>query len=316
MPHGTTRQKALHTKSSFRKRLSLDALQIPVIINQKEHGMKTSRISLNRILSPRLSLEEFFDLAASVGARAVELRNDMEGVDTIDGMNPAAAAELAGRYSLSILTINALQHFNLAARRTELASELRSLIRLAAALRCRAIVLVPHNSTDDTREAETSYRETVAALKAFAPYLEEGGVLGFVEPLGFPECSLGSKLTALRAIRESGGGPYRIIHDTFHHAIGPDDNDTLATTIPIEDIGLVHISGVEADLPPERCRDEHRLLVTDGDRVENIDQITILERRGYRGYYSFEPFSPEVQALSRADLEEAVKESIATLPEG
>lgn len=278
--------------------------------------MKTSRISLNRILSPSMPLEEFFDLAASVGARAVELRNDMEGVDTIDGMDPPAVAQLAARYSLSILTINALQHFNLAARRTELQSELRSLIRLAAAIRCEAIVLVPHNSTDDDRDAETSYRETVAALRAFAPYLEEGGILGYIEPLGFPECSLDSKLTALKAIRESGGGPYRIIHDTFHHSIGPDDNDALATSIPIDDIGLVHISGLEADLPPEQCRDEHRLLVTEGDRLQNTDQIKILERRGYRGFYSFEPFSPEVQALSRADLEEAVKESVALLPEG
>jgi len=278
--------------------------------------MTPSRIALNRIISPKLSLREFFALAAAVGAPAVELRNDMEGVDTVDEMSPTEVADLATKHSLSILTINALQHFNLASRRTELASELRSLVRLAASISCRAIVLVPHNSTDDNRDAETRYRETVAALRAFAPYFEEMGVLGFVEPLGFPECSLGSKLTALKAIRESGGGPYRIIHDTFHHAIGPDDNDALATTIPIEDIGLVHISGMEAGLPLENAKDEHRLLVTEVDRLQNSDQITILERRGYRGYYSFEPFSPAVQQLSRADLEEAIRESVATLPEG
>ena len=276
--------------------------------------MKPSRISLNRILSPRLSLDEFFRLAHSVGATAVELRNDMEGVDTIDALPPDRVKELADEQGLAILTINALQHFNLGARRTELESELRSLVRLAASISCAAIVLVPHNAIDDSRDADTAYRETVAALNAFAPYLEETGLMGYVEPLGFPECSLGSKLTALKAIRESGGGPYRIVHDTFHHAIGPDDNDALATTIPIEDIGLVHISGVEADLPREKCRDEHRLLVGEGDRLENREQITILERRGYRGYYSFEPFSPEVQRLDVAALETALEESIDRLP--
>jgi 2-keto-myo-inositol isomerase len=276
--------------------------------------MNPSRTSLNRILSPTLPLEEFFSLAEHVGTRAVELRNDMDGVDTIDHLPPEKVKELAEKHALSILTINALLHFNLAARRTELESELRLLLRLAGSIGCRAIVLVPHNALDDGRDQDTAYRETVAALTAFAPYFEETGIMGYVEPLGFPECSLGSKLTALKAIRESGRGPYRIIHDTFHHAIGPDDNDALATSIPIEDIGLVHVSGVEAELPKEDCKDDHRLLVTSRDRLQNSDQITILERRGYRGFYSFEPFSPEVQKLTFAQLETALKESIEYLP--
>lgn len=276
--------------------------------------MTRSRISLNRILAPHLSLEAFFTLAAKIGVRAVELRNDMAGIDIIDGLETQLVKDLAEKHSLDILTINALQHFNLAARRTELASELRVLLKLAAAIGCRAIVLVPHNAVDDPRDAETAYHETVAALKAFVPYFEETQVLGYVEPLGFPECSLGSKLIALKAIRESGGGPYRIVHDTFHHAIGPDSNDDLATSIPVEDVGLVHISGVEAPLPAEQCRDEHRLLVTPKDRLQNREQITILERRGYRGFYSFEPFSPQVQELSEAVLETALAASIEGLP--
>lgn len=276
--------------------------------------MNRSRISLNRIMAPRLPLARFFTLAERIGAQAVELRNDMEGVDTVDEMTPQAVQELAEKHSLSILTINALQHFNLAARRTELQSELRLLLKLAAAIDCQAIVLVPHNAADDTRDEGAAYRETVAALKSFAPYFEEVGIVGYVEPLGFPECSLASKLAALRAIRESGGGPYRIVHDTFHHAIGPDTNDDLATSIPVEDIGLVHISGVEAAVPPEHCRDEHRLLVTPRDRLQNREQITILERRGYRGPYSFEPFAPAVQGLSEPALEAALRASAALLP--
>ncbi|HUZ18554.1 MAG TPA: TIM barrel protein [Spirochaetia bacterium] len=276
--------------------------------------MNPSKIALNRIISPRLSLEELCALAAAVGAGAVELRNDLEGVDIVDNMSPPEVVRLAEKYSLSILTINALQHFNVAARRTELVSELRSLLRLAAAIQCRAVVLVPHNAVDDERDEQARYQETVAALKAFAPYFEEAGVLGYVEPLGFPECSLGSKLVALKAIRESGGGPFRIVHDTFHHAIGPDDNTALATSIPAGDIGLVHVSGMEADIPLEKAKDEHRLLVTEKDRLKNYDQIKILQKIGYRGYFSFEPFSPAVQSLSRDDLEAALRKSIAELP--
>ena len=65
---------------------------------------------------------------------------------------------------------------------------------------------------------------------------------GFVEPLGFAECSLRSKKMAIQAIRESGQDVYRLVHDTFHHFLGPDDRIFPAET------GIVHISGVEIDI--------------------------------------------------------------------
>ena len=275
--------------------------------------MHLSRIALNRIIIPSLKLPEFFKFAASMGIGAVELRNDLDGSDVVDGMRPHEVRDLASKNGLQILTINALQKFNLKSRKPELMSELKELLALAQGLDCRAVVLCPNNDTADRRDPKTAYQETVESLVAFAPLFESAGVFGYIEPLGFPECSLRSKLTAIQAIRESGGRRFKVLHDTFHHAIGTDGDAALSEKIALPDIGLVHISGVEAPKPAGGYRDEHRVLVGKDDRIGNKAQIEILERRGYSGFYSFEPFSRQVQSLSSSALEKAIRESVAEL---
>lgn len=269
-----------------------------------------ARFALNRIACPKASLEELFALASKVGAGGVELRNDLPGVDVLDGLEPARVKAMAERFSLAVLTINAIQQFNLDAVRPERERELAALARSAEAIGCEAIVLVPNNDSHDPRSPSQIFRETLLALKGYAPILSDHNLLGYVEPLGFRECSLRSKVEALEAIAESGASCYRLVHDSFHHTIGPDTLATIERTLDIGAIGLVHLSGVTAAIPMERCRDEHRLLVTPEDRLESVRQVRILESRGYRGFYSFEPFAPEVQHLSSAQLSEALAASI------
>jgi len=269
-----------------------------------------SRFALNRILCPSLPLAQFFELAGEVGVGGVELRNDLPGVGVIDGLESAAVRDMADRSSLDILTINALQQFNLEAVLPERKRELAGLAELAERLGCRAIVLVPNNDSRDKRTPSQIFRETVGALKSFAPFLADRELLGYVEPLGFGECSLRSKVTALEAIGESGASCYRIVHDTFHHTIGPDTLATLQKNIDVKTIGLVHLSGVTSPLPLSRCRDEHRVLVTPDDRMESVRQVRILESRGYRGSLSFEPFAPEVQRRAPSELKKALAESM------
>ncbi len=269
-----------------------------------------SRFALNRILCPTLPLAQLFELAAEVGAGGVELRNDLSSVDLIDGLEAAAVRAMAARHSLKILTINALQQFNLETVLHDRERQLAGLSELAERIGCPAIVLVPNNDTRDKRTPSQTFRETVLALKSFAPLLADRGLLGYVEPLGFLECSLRSKVTALEAIAESGASCYRIVHDTFHHAIGPDSLATLEKNVEIKSIGLVHLSGVTASLPLSKCRDEHRVLVTQDDRLESTSQVKILDSRGYRGSLSFEPFAPEVQRLAPSELKKALAESM------
>ncbi len=180
------------------------------------------RFALNRIICPTLSLEEFFRLAADLGLSKVELRNDLPGGRITDDMKPAQAAALAEKHGVKVITINALQKFNLAAVKARVSAELEEMLDTAAALRCPAVVLCPNNETTDTRDAVTRLAETAAALSAFGPSFVRRGILGYVEPLGFAECSLPSIKAAVTAIRQSGQPCFRTVYDTFHHYLGPD----------------------------------------------------------------------------------------------
>jgi 2-keto-myo-inositol isomerase len=272
-----------------------------------------TRIALNRIVSPFVGLEEFFAITAELGLGKVELRNDLPGGKIIDNLAPGEVKRLAAKHRIQILTINALQRFNLPSNVSKATRELEDLIGLARSIGCRAVVLCPNNDRSDRRSPEQSLRDTVAALKAFRPRFEESGLLGYVEPLGFPESSLKSVLTAAEAIGEAGSASYRMVYDTFHHYLGPDDASDIEQKLDVSLVGLVHASGVEAALDKGAMRDGHRVLVTASDRMGNVDQIARLLALGYTGDVSLEPFSEEVQRLERKVFLEEVRKSVDML---
>jgi 2-keto-myo-inositol isomerase len=275
--------------------------------------IEKKRFALNRIACPSLGLEDFFKFTADLGLSKVEIRNDLPGGAVIDGMQPAKASELAQRYGIRILSINALQKFNLKSVLAKNEAELEKLLELAAALRCAAIVLCPNNDTQDHRDARSKVEETVAALKAFGPAFTKRGVQGWVEPLGFAESSLSSIVVAGEAAKRSGFGCYRILYDTFHHYLGPDTEADIDGAFASSQAGLIHVSGVEASVPKESCRDGHRVLLSPADVMGSREQIARMVTLGYAGDISFEPFSADVQRMSRDALAAALTKSIEYL---
>ncbi|OHD70580.1 MAG: hypothetical protein A2177_05885 [Spirochaetes bacterium RBG_13_68_11] len=271
------------------------------------------RFALNRITCPTLSLEEFFRLAADLGLSKVELRDDLPGGRIVDDMEPARAAALAEKHGVKVITINALQKFNLASVKARVSAELEELLDTAAALRCPAVVLCPNNDTNDTRDAATRLSETAAALSAFGPSFVRRGILGYVEPLGFAECSLPSIMAAVTAITRSGQPCYRTVYDTFHHYLGPDAENDIGTSYDVSHTGLIHASGVESPIAKEKYRDEHRVLPGPSDRTSCREQIRRHVRLGYAGDISLEPFAAEVQKLPRAKLADALRASLEYL---
>ena len=269
-----------------------------------------SKIGLNRILFPNANLEEFFKLSSQMGLIKIELRNDLPGTGIIAPYSPEQVKGLSEKYNIKILTINALQKFNLGAVLPEVLQELKEMIRLAVAIDCEAIVLVPTNDVKDKRDSDVITQETVAALKAFGPVFEDNGIRGYVEPLGFAECSLRSKVSALQAIQESGFSNYKIVHDTFHHYLGLDSDATLKNDYDVSYTGLVHVSGVVSHIPSKQYRDDHRILITDGDRLKNREQLELLINLGYKGDISFEPFAKDVQEMEIEALAAAINQSI------
>jgi 2-keto-myo-inositol isomerase len=274
--------------------------------------IERTRFAVNRITCPSLGLEDFFRFTRDLGLAKVEIRNDLPGGAAIDGMPPASAAELARKYGISIISINALQKFNLKAVEAQHVAELDKLLELAAALHCKAIVLCPNNDKNDHRDARSKVEETVSALKAYGPSFKKHGILGFVEPLGFPESSLSSIVVASETIKKSGFDCYRMVYDTFHFCLGPDNENDVDAPI-VSRVGLIHVSGVEASIPKETWRDEQRILVSAADKMASRDQIDQVVALGYEGDISFEPFSPDVQRMSREALASALDKSIEFL---
>jgi len=272
--------------------------------------IERSRISLNRIIYPDLNLEDFFKLTADLDLSKVELRNDLTERGIIDTYSPEQVKDLSKKYGINIITINALQKFNLGEVLPHTIRELKELIDLSLSIGCKAIVLCPNNDVNDRRDSKEIFKETVETLKSFAPLFEESGLLGYVEPLGFKESSLSSLVTAMEAIKESGNSNYKIVHDTFHHHIGPDTPDLIEDKYNHSYTGLVHISGVESFIPIEQYRDNHRILVTAHDKLRSKEQIEFLLKLGYKGDISFESFAKEVQKMGIEEIKLAIDKSI------
>jgi 2-keto-myo-inositol isomerase len=280
------------------------------------------RFALNRIISPSMGFAEFVKFTAALGLSKIEVRNDLPGKpeveDIVDGLKPAEVLSITRGEGVSVISINALQKFNLPSRRKDHLEELKKMLELSAAIDCGAVVLCPNNDADDVRPPRQKYCDTVDALAGYGPLFTEYGIAGFVEALGFGISSLASVPAAVEAIKASGYGCYRVLLDSFHHYIGPDDKsifgmDGLGASYEIPYTGLVHISGVEDDIPVDRFLDAHRVLVGPGDRMGNRELIRRLDESGYLGLFSFEPFGRAVQELPPDKLASGIEASLKYL---
>ena len=247
--------------------------------------------ALNHMVAPRKSVADLIVLARTLGLEQIEIRNDLDGVAIKDGTPPERIRAAAEDGGVRILSINALQRFN--DWNEERAGEAAVLARYARQCDAGALVLCPVNDVawqPPTEQRHAKLREAVAAL---GPILEEDGITGLIEPLGFAASSLRLQAEAIEAIEEVGAnGRFRLVHDTFHHYLAGE-----VRMFP-EWTGLVHISGVDdASLPLASLRDAHRVLVGPDDRLGNLAQIVAL-MEGYSGPYSFEPFAASVHQLA------------------
>jgi 2-keto-myo-inositol isomerase len=248
--------------------------------------------ALNHMTVARLSYAALLEAAASLGCVGVEVRNDLPQ-PLFDGLAPERAGELAREKGLRILALAEVKRFN--DWSDAKAEEALALIKKAVACGAEAVSLIPRNDNGGMGNGERQANLRVA-LKALRPMLEDHGLVGLVEPLGFEVCALRHKAEAVEAIEALGAqGRFRLVHDTFHHH--------LAGGGPLfpEHTGIVHVSGVvDGSLAVGDMADRHRVLVEAGDRLGNLEQIRALEAAGYRGPVSFEAFAPETHAARDA----------------
>lgn len=263
------------------------------------------QFAVNRMTYPLPMMDDFFALVKEAGLNKVELRNDLVGKGIIDNMASSEFNELKDKYGIEVETINAVQKFNLPSNFDHAYREIESWISLSKEIGCKALILCPNNDTEDKRSADEFLADTTAALKKYGKLFQNSGITGLVEPLGFEECSLRSKKTAIEAITASGfSDVYKIVHDTFHHYLGTDNEFYPEYT------GLVHISGVEADVKDSEMRDMHRVLISDEDKISNKEQIKKLVSSGYKGVFGFEPFAEEIHVMKKFEILSAIENTI------
>jgi 2-keto-myo-inositol isomerase len=257
--------------------------------------------ALNHMTVARLGYAALVGLAADLGCVGIEVRNDLPQ-PLFDGMDPAAAGAMARDRGLRLLAVAEVKRFN--DWSDAKAAEALALIRIAQAAGAEAVSLIPRNDNLGMGNGERQAALRVA-LKALAPMLADHGLRGMVEPLGFPVCALRYKAEAVEAIDAIGAaGTFRLVHDTFHHALAGGGPLFPAHT------GIVHISGVvDQGVTLAEMTDGHRILVDAADRLGNVDQIAALAAAGWDGPVSFEAFSPLVHASGdpQADLSRSMQ---------
>ncbi len=247
------------------------------------------RFALNHMTVARLSFRDLVALSKTLGCVGIEVRNDLPQ-PLFDGMDPAEGGAFVRENGLRLLALAEVKRFN--DWSTEKEAEALALMKIAKAAGAEAVSLIPRNDNLGMGNGERQANLRVA-LKALKPMLEDHHLIGMVEPLGFEICALRYKSEAVEGIEAVGGmGRFKLVHDTFHH--------TLAHGGPLfpEHTGIVHVSGVvDQEVGISEMRDPHRVLVTKGDRLGNVEQIAALQAAGWNGPVSFEAFSPEIHAL-------------------
>lgn len=246
--------------------------------------------ALNHMTVARLNFVELVSLAADLGCVGIEVRNDLPQ-PLFDGMDPAAAGALIRDKGLRLLAVAEVKRFN--DWSVDKAAEALALMKIAQAAGAEAVSLIPRNDNLGNADGERQAALRVA-LTALKPMLEDHGLVGMVEPLGFEICALRYKSEAVAAIEDLGAkGRFKLVHDTFHHTLAHGGD-----YFP-EHTGIVHVSGVtDPAVTVSQMQDAHRVLVTEGDRLGNIAQIAALQGLGWNGPVSFEAFAPEVHGYT------------------
>ena len=68
--------------------------------------------ALNHILAPNLNIEDFVKLSKNLNIQNIEIRNDLPKI-LLQNINADTIKDLVKEYNINILSINALQMFNI-----------------------------------------------------------------------------------------------------------------------------------------------------------------------------------------------------------
>ena len=145
--------------------------------------MKNKNISfaINQIVLPNAKFIDFVNLAKLLDISAIEIRNDIAN-NLIKENNPQKIKDICKSRSIKIISINALQKFNIWTDKRS--KEFIALCEYATATGIEAIVLVPLN--DGTIVDNKTQKELLQnSLKSIINILDDYNLMGYIKTISF-----------------------------------------------------------------------------------------------------------------------------------
>jgi 2-keto-myo-inositol isomerase len=267
-------------------------------------------LAINGATTMKATLPEDIAAAQAAGFKALEIwaaKMDAyledHSVEELEVLLDDAGIQPASINSIEFITFRPPEEYEtIRARCAELS-------RLAQALNCDKIVVVPSPTPEDTSWDEVR-DESVRVLRDLAGIAEPYGVNLAFEFLGFAWCSVRTLAQAWEIVKETMRRNVGLSVDTCHFYAGGSTTQSILE-VEAQKIFVFHINDVE-ERPLETIEDAHRLLP--GEGVIPLDEILIrMKHIGYNGLCSVELFRPEYWERDPVELATAARAATAEI---
>lgn len=249
------------------------------------------KLALNGATTMRADLPTDLQAAKEAGFDyleiwAAKLRNFLQERST------AELKDLFSKSGLFPLSINSIEHitFRDPTAYEAIKRECEELSRIAAAIDCPCIVVVPGPLPDGGASRESVIDESARVLSELGDIASAHNVSLAFEFLGQTDCSVPTLDLAADSVRVVNRKDLGVVIDSFHFYAG---NSTTAMIEALDPqlIQIFHINDAE-DLPRNELEDRHRLLPGLGI-LPLKEMIAAFKNIGYDKVASVEIFRPE-----------------------
>ena len=248
------------------------------------------QIALNGTTTMNAELETDIRAASAAGFAWLEiwaskLRAFLKSHSTADLDN------LFATHNLKPYSINSIERitFRDAAGHRNLLAECEDLCRVAEALRCPYVVVVPSPLPPGIGRPQV-IQESIRVLGELGAIAARRGVGLAFEFLGQPDCSVQTLALADEIVRQVAQPNVGLVIDSFHFYAGGSTIESI-DALDAGRLFIFHINDAE-DLPREQLEDRHRLLPGLGI-LPLKEIIAALRRIDYDRVASVEIFRPE-----------------------
>jgi 2-keto-myo-inositol isomerase len=200
-------------------------------------------------------------------------------------------SKLFSDHHINPYSINSIEHitFRDEPRHRSLLDECGDLCRIAEAIRCPYIVVVPSPAPKASIRSEI-ISESTRVLDELASIAAHHGIALAFEFLGQTDCSVQTLALADEIVKKVNRANVGLVIDSFHFYAGGSTTESIEA-LDANRLFIFHINDAE-DLPREKLEDRHRLLP--GLGILPLKEIIgALRHIGYDRVASVEIFRPE-----------------------